>query len=93
MRLNNIREEIDKVDTEIVKLLSKRQSLVLKVAKIKHSQKLPLTHTKREEEILSRMKKIAKKLHIHDQFIQKIYKLIFTESKKVQREILSSFKR
>ncbi len=72
MTLFNIRKKIDKIDDKIIILLEKRLLLAKELKKIKKKIK----DKKREDEILSKIKSI---------FIKDIYKTIFKNSKKVQK--------
>ena len=54
MDLKEIREKIDIIDEEIVKLFIKRMELSKEVAEYKAEHKLPITNKAREREIISR---------------------------------------
>ncbi len=88
MKLDSIRAKINKIDTQLVGLISKRQSLMPAVGKYKKENKLPLTDLAREKEILESKKKIAKQLKLNPIFIEKIFKLLFKEGKKVQKKVM-----
>lgn len=51
----NLRKEIDKIDSMILKLLNERSSLALKIGEIKKLHKIPVYDPKREKEILERL--------------------------------------
>lgn len=86
-RFQQLRKEIDKLDSEILRLLGKRFSLTRKIGKIKQEIDLPIKDAKRESLILEKGQKQAKKLGINPIFWQKIQKIILTESKKENRKI------
>ncbi len=50
--LEELRKEIDKIDNEIISLLSKRKDLIKGVAEIKKELIKPILDEKREKEIL-----------------------------------------
>lgn len=52
MTLEEIRKEIDKIDSRLLPLFIARMHCAEQVAKVKAEQKLPVLNTKREEEIL-----------------------------------------
>ena len=85
MNLNIIRKKLDKIDDKLIELLSKRQSYMPEVGKIKKANKMPFTQAKREKEILDAKKKKAKELNVDSQLVEKIFKLIFKNSKDIQR--------
>lgn len=57
MDLADIRKEIDSTDDEILKLFLKRMELCVGVAKYKKENNMPVFQSKREEEILDRIRK------------------------------------
>ncbi|MDD3693193.1 MAG: prephenate dehydratase [Oscillospiraceae bacterium] len=56
MELNNIRRNIDEIDTEIARLLCRRLDCSLKVADYKAANNIPVLNEQREKEILNRIK-------------------------------------
>ncbi|HSL92366.1 MAG TPA: chorismate mutase, partial [Candidatus Limnocylindrales bacterium] len=54
-RLKKLREEIDRLDDEILSLLNRRAQAVIEVGKIKSEQKLRFYVPEREVEILRRI--------------------------------------
>ena len=55
MNLKDIREDINKVDDEIIKLFCQRMKLAGEVAKYKEKNNLPILNSSREREILNRI--------------------------------------
>jgi chorismate mutase len=72
--LDEIRKKIDQIDDQIIPLLTERFALILQL------KKKTLTDVERESEILSK---------ISSPFIQKVYRAIFKNSKKLLLETLS----
>ena len=54
MELDILREDIDKIDQEIVNLLEKRMQIVLDIAKYKYENKLPILNQNREEQVIEK---------------------------------------
>ena len=50
-----LREDIDKVDAELLRLLNQRAELVLKVGELKKANNLAVVHTDREKVLLVRL--------------------------------------
>lgn len=73
MTLGKLRNQIDKIDDKIISLLEKR----LKIAKAIKKYKNKITDIDREKEILAK---------INSKYIKDIYKTIFKNSKKIQKE-------
>jgi chorismate mutase len=72
--LKNLREEIDKLDDEIIFFLEKRFEIVKKIKNL--NLKKNIEDKKREEKILSK---------ISSNYIKNIYKEIFKNSKNLQK--------
>ena len=54
-QLDILREDIDEVDAQLLRLLNNRAELVLKVGELKKSNKLAVVHTDREQALLARL--------------------------------------
>ena len=87
MNLLKSREKINKIDAKIVDLLSQRQSVVAIIGAYKKKHGLPTYQPAREKEILTNLKKISKEKKVSPEFVEKIFKLIFKQSKALQRKI------
>jgi chorismate mutase len=72
--LNNIRDEIDKLDDKIILLLEKRFEIVKKIKTLQ--LKKNIEDKKREEKILNKTS---------SDYIKNIYKEIFKNSKNLQK--------
>lgn len=77
-RLQNLRDKIDKIDREILKLLSERAKLAIKIAEIKKNQGLSFYDAVREKNIIDKILKLNK-----GPFSDEVIKTLF-------REILSA---
>lgn len=84
--LQECREEIDKLDEEILELLNKRMEVVKTVGKIKQNAKSAIYRPEREKEIIDRLEK--KNLHINGllnkQAIEAIYLEIFAVARNLE---------
>ena len=54
-QLGILRENIDKVDAELLRLLNQRAELVLKVGELKKANNLSIVHAGREKVLLARL--------------------------------------
>lgn len=86
MDLKEIRESIDKIDKHILTLLDERFKLMPLVKDYKDKNNLPIDDPKREEQLLKRLKELAKEKNIDENFIADLYQLIIAESKNHQRK-------
>ena len=86
-----LRNEIDSIDDQLIKLLSKRFKIIKEISKLKKSLNLPIQDRKREVNALIKSKNKALKLKLNGRFITVFFRNLFEESKIVQnKEIQSS---
>lgn len=88
--LKNYRNEIDKLDKEILTLLKKRFAISLQVAKCKQENNLPINQSNRENEILTNLSQGEDELT--KSMIKAIWAEIFTFSKKLQHLTIKASK-
>ena len=86
MDLEQVRNEIDKIDSEIRKLLASRMSLIPIVAKIKIEKGIKMHQPRREEEIYNRIREFAKEAKIDEELLVEIYRLIIKKSLEIECE-------
>ncbi len=79
------REKIDTLDKEIVRLFCERMAVSGDVARYKKEKGLPVYVPEREEELLSKVKELAKEEF--SDYTERLYKEILSLSKKYQSEI------
>jgi chorismate mutase-like protein len=83
MKIKNWRRKIDAIDSAMLHLLNLRAELALEVGRLKGQRGLALRVPAREQEILTRMKKLNSGPLGQDS-IEKIYQLILNESIRTQ---------
>ena len=87
MKLEEIRKEIDKVDSQIAKLFIERMDLALEVAKTKEENNLAVVNNTREKEILHRISgEIGEPL---DSYGRILFNTLFDLSRSYQNNYLS----
>jgi chorismate mutase len=86
MTLTTIRKKLDRIDTQIVTLLAKRQSHMREVGEYKRAMRLPYHQPQREKEILEVKGKLAKAVGVDKALIEKIFKLVFKNARELQRK-------
>ena len=57
--LNDYREQIDRIDEQLVDLFTKRMQIASEIAKLKKVSGIPVLDAKRERELLSRIEKLS----------------------------------
>ncbi|MFH0731950.1 MAG: prephenate dehydratase [Candidatus Omnitrophota bacterium] len=83
MMLEKIRQKIDKIDLEIVKLLSQRAGLTLEIGKVKSKDKKPVFSPDREKIVYQRIKK-ANKGPLPNTTLEAIYREVMSGSLSLQ---------
>jgi chorismate mutase len=83
--LINLRNKIDDIDTEIVRLLDERLLVCNEVGQFKKCNNVPLTHTDRENQIIDRLSNLADLKTLSRSEISSLYEIIFKISKIKQK--------
>ncbi len=79
------REEIDKVDEQLVRLFAERMDISAKIAKIKQKNHLPIFDKRRErEKILDVMKQSPEEIR---EYTSVLYSLLFELSRSYQERL------
>ncbi len=82
--INKLRKEIDRIDNNIIELLSKRKGIVKKIADIKRQENKSIIDKEREQEIIHRLKKLSKEKGLDENFIGSVYGIIIDNSRNEQ---------
>ena len=83
MRIEDCREEIDRIDGELLRLLNRRASLALEVGALKARAGLPLKDEGREREVLLRSSN-ANAGPLGQTSVARIFRRIIRESRRVE---------
>jgi isochorismate pyruvate lyase len=73
-QLAELRAEIDRIDSELVKLLAERMKIVDRVVDVKQKAGLPALIPDRVEEVASRVRDEAKKLGAPPELAELVYR-------------------
>ncbi|MFH1801608.1 MAG: chorismate mutase [archaeon] len=85
MDLNDFRQEINKIDLELLNLIKKRMNISRKIGKFKRQNNLLIFDSQKEKEIFEELENLAKKKDLDKDFIKSLFKLIMNKSKKEQK--------
>jgi len=83
MDIEHWRKEIDEVDAELLRLLTVRARLALKVGSLKRAKQLPLDDPDREQFVLTRLRHLNTG-PLDDRAVHKIFRRIIRESRRIQ---------
>ena len=88
MELNELRNEIDKIDNELIQLLNRRMEIVKKVGELKNSSDAPIYRPERERAIIERLTQISKSQNgiLGEDEIEAIFLEIFAISRALERK-------
>lgn len=90
MDLLDLRNEIDKIDDELIPLLLKRMSISEQVAKYKVEHSLPVLNEKREQEILQ---SVGEKCGDKGEIIKTVFSATMDASRALQHKIIGGGKK
>lgn len=80
-QLRPMRDEIDRIDSEILSLLTRRQTQVEKVVALKKAHCMPVYHPAREEDLISRLRTQAGQAGMSPDFLEDLYRVILRQSR------------
>jgi chorismate mutase / prephenate dehydratase len=84
MSLERLREQVDDIDSRIVKLIAERMAVTRNIGSEKKEIGKPIEDKSRELAVLEKVKKLAQEEKLNPEEIEKIYQRIFSASKEVQ---------
>jgi len=82
-RILKLRQEIDKLDENIILLLKKRMKISKEVGQLKEELRLPVEDKTREQEIIDRLIQQAGR-NLSEEQLMRIFTAVFTSSKQIQ---------
>ncbi len=88
MSIEELREKINNVDSELIDLLAKRRGLSKEVFEDKNDNEKPVRDQKREEELLKRLVKLGKEKGVEQHFLTKVFYEIIEDSVRIQQSYL-----
>ncbi|NJL13790.1 MAG: bifunctional 3-deoxy-7-phosphoheptulonate synthase/chorismate mutase type II [Microscillaceae bacterium] len=87
--LDDLRDKIDSVDRELIEILKNRMVLVEKACEYKRANNITIFQVDRWNEIFRTRSEWARKMHLNQDFVTEIYKLIHVESIRRQTEVIT----
>ena len=89
--MEELRKELDLLDDELIKLFSKRFKFIEQAANIKDDIS-KIRDNERIEEIISRLKKLAKKYDFNADIVEKLWRFIIELSIEQEKKIFKNKK-
>lgn len=84
MGIDEIRQEIDNIDSELLRIFNRRAGLALKIGEIKKGIGLPVYDPAREKRIFKRMKE-ENPGPLDDNAIVRLFERVIDESRRLER--------
>ena len=84
MTIDELRQEIDRIDSELLRIFNRRASLALEIGLIKKERGLPVYDPKREKLIFERMKS-DNPGPLEDGAIVRLFERVIDESRRLER--------
>jgi chorismate mutase len=85
MSLETLRGKIDKIDADIIKSIAQRDNVSKKIGQLKTQLNIKVMDKNRENQLMLYHKGICVKYQLSPDLIQRIFKLIITNSKRLQK--------
>lgn len=93
IELEGLRGQIDRVDKDLLNSLQMRMEIVQKIAKAKIKNGVTALQLNRMEEMMRSRQEIASKLDLPSTLSEHLFKLIHSESVKIQTEIMKEYRK
>ena len=91
--LNNLRDQIDRLDNELLHTLKLRKEVVVKIANAKLEQKITALQRNRFDKLMKERIDAGKKLGLDELFIKEIFDSIHDQSIKLQTDLFERSKK
>jgi chorismate mutase len=87
LSLESLREEIDRIDEVIVRLLDRRARCAFAIGRIKSARGMPIYEPQREAAVIARVKALNIQLGgpLDEHAIGRLYERIMDEARRIQR--------
>lgn len=87
LNLEALREEIDKIDEVIVRLLDSRARVAYSIGRLKHQMGKPVYEPQREKDVIAHVRQINESLNgpLDGDVIARFYERIIDEMRRIQR--------
>lgn len=89
-KLAELRENIDKLDTDIIKLIGDRMKIAEQIGEYKRDNNVTILQVNRWDEIVQKRVQLAKALNIGEEFAVKYLELLHNESIRKQNEVMNT---
>jgi chorismate mutase len=89
MSLSELRKGIDKLDYQLISVLSKRAKISKKIARYKQKNNVQIMQNKRMKDMFKKRRELAEKLGVDPEFVEHIFLDVINESIKIQKKTIN----
>jgi isochorismate pyruvate lyase len=84
-----LRREIDAIDDDLMRLLSRRFDVCMRISRLKGTLGLPVVVQDREEHVLDRIASRAGEREIPPEFARRLWRVIIEQAREVENDTMS----
>ena len=88
LELKEIREQLDRLDNNLINTLAERMSLIPKVAEYKKENNIARYQPEREEQIIKTKRARALELKLDPDLVETLFKEIIKDAHRIEKEIM-----
>ena len=88
--MKELREKVNRIDEQIIKLLSERRDLSLNIVKLKNEEKSLIRDIQREKELLTHLIEKGRGIGLDSHYVLKIFQEIIGDSVKIQNQYVQN---
>ena len=82
--INRLRDAVDLIDRDVVRLLARRRRITTKIGRVKADRGMPVLIPNREEELLSIIREEARLQGIDEEYVAKLFAMVLADSRAAQ---------
>ena len=86
--LEDLRNDIDRVDEVLVRLLNERARCACEIGRIKKEQKVEIYQPEREKQVLEHVKSVALEGPLEPEAIARLFERIMDEARRLERRVV-----
>jgi chorismate mutase-like protein len=88
MTLEDLRDDIDRVDEVLVRLLNERARCVCEIGRLKKAQGIEIYQPDREKDVLNHVRQVATEGPLGAEAIGRLFERIIDEARRLERRVV-----
>ncbi len=84
--INRLRDAVDLIDRDIVRLLARRRRITTKIGRVKAERGMPVLIPNREEELLAIIREEARLQGLDDHYVAGLFAMVLADSREAQEK-------